>query len=87
MNQIDLLSESNVAMLCVELDTLEIESGERVGGATTAEVARMQALEAAILAKPIECVDGTKWLARRLARAAANDWSDEALAPLVRALG
>ena len=68
------------------LDTLEDIADEWIGGAPNGMSAVIAAAEAeAMAARPLTTEDRA-WLAARLLRAVANDWTDEAKAPLLGAL-
>lgn len=73
------------ARLAAAIDAAEATAWNRIGGATSAEVAAIMRREE-MLPEP-ETVEDWQWLARRLARAVANGWTPRAVGPLIRLAG
>lgn len=72
--------------LAGRLDALEDIAGDWIGGGPRALSDVIAVAEAETMEATPSTEDDRAWLAARLERARANDWCDEANAPLLRAI-
>lgn len=73
---------------CAELlDAAEFAAYDRRGGPTAAQSRAITLGEGALYRTKARTPADHAWLEARLARAEANDWTDAAKAPVLRALG
>lgn len=75
---------SNFGRAAAALDEAETAAGNRIGGPTDGDMARVALLEGRVAALQPETAADWRWAARRLSRALVNGWSGNAAARLVR---
>lgn len=78
---------SEFGRLAAALNEAEQTAGNRIGGPTKADVEAIRLLRARVAGTRPETTDDWRWVARRLARALVNGWSNDDAAPLVRLAG
>lgn len=75
---------SEFGRIAAEIDHAELIAEWSPGGPADDLVARLRNLEEELAAYQPERPADHTWLANRLARAKANGWTEEAMAPLMR---
>jgi hypothetical protein len=74
------------AELAARLDALDDIAGDWIGGGPRSIYDVIAAAEAEVMATTPTTTDDRAWVYARLERAVANDWHDEAKAPLLAML-
>lgn len=69
------------------LDEAEDAAGNRIGGPTEGDVARVALLEARVAALRPKTAWDWRWAARRACRAMVNDWGADRAEPLIQIVG